>query len=924
MIDSAMRVPNADRQNRRPVRLRVNTLIIWTLLVTSGLAASSSPTAAQTGLALQRLSADLCCFGSSQGSVSHDGSTAVFENLRRVDGKNRSEVFLSVSGSDRERIEPVVDGEPSPPVMRVRGTNPLSSTGDYLALSASAEVLDERHLESERVLLMNTKTGVALRAPAVDREGTPITKSCLASVSARGNSVVFIGDREVPEEDEIAVRSHVYLWRVGDASALRMAPVSRSAMCDDDHDEWAPALDESGGRVAFVSRAIYGEVGSVASDQTEVYVVDAELREIVKLSYGIDGAEADGSSDDVSMSLDGNKVVFRSFATNLTRDRSSTFGRIYLAQVDSRNIELISTSGASVTDGESRLPVISGDGRYVIYSTAATNLYYRRWWERDIPVLVRHDEWTGQTVRLPVNYVQIMGDPLMSPDVETKVSVSAGAETLVFDSGVELMGDDWISRLNDVWLFDVESLAGASRSFGGVQYGKVRRINMSKDGEEANYDRHSYSPSIDRSGDRVTFVSEDNRLADVGIDMIYDLAYEWQLNTGHLRVLGEVYEPHSSSLTPPSLMGQARPRAVLGQGGVYALSGSTAALGDLLWGIQWEVAFKSICNLGSWIESERRCASPRLSDSGEHLVFQNGIRPWIGSRDGSTADVFLYSRSEDKMLHVSEAKFGDDGTGESGQPAIDGNGTRVVFTSSSDALIASDTNGVWDVFLYSVEDATIRRLSMSSTGREANGGGIEPDISGNGEYAVFASRATNLMEDDPPRLGEWTVYMVNIESGELTQVDRALRHEGAIVSSYYPAISDSGRYVAFISTTRFDGDGLGTLLRPQVYLFDRDSGEVVLVSRGVDGSMSNGGSGPPDVEEKDGSVVVAFSSDARNLVDDDGNFATDIFVYVSDESLFPPVPERDGNNPTPITTPRVTPTWDSVDDRVFLPVLARQ
>jgi hypothetical protein len=103
---------------------------------------------------------------------------------------------------------------------------------------------------------------------------------------------------------------------------------------------------------------------------------------------------------------------------------------------------------------------------------------------------------------------------------------------------------------------------------------------------------------------------------------------------------------------------------------------------------------------------------------------------------------------------VSVGLDGADPNGASGSPAISADGRLVAFASEASNLVAGDTNGVADVF---VRDTcigaasgcmpTTTRVSVASSGAEANGGSDAPSISADGRFVAFDSTAGNLVTD---------------------------------------------------------------------------------------------------------------------------------------------------------------------------------
>jgi hypothetical protein len=113
-------------------------------------------------------------------------------------------------------------------------------------------------------------------------------------------------------------------------------------------------------------------------------------------------------------------------------------------------------------------------------------------------------------------------------------------------------------------------------------------------------------------------------------------------------------------------------------------------------------------------------------------------------------------------IRVSENVAGEAGNGPSAVPSISADGRFVAFQSDAINLVAGDSNGVTDIFVYdrdADEDtsfysdeancvpgpATIFRVSIAGDGTQANGASTNPQISGNGGFVQFDSAATNLV-----------------------------------------------------------------------------------------------------------------------------------------------------------------------------------
>jgi Tol biopolymer transport system component len=110
----------------------------------------------------------------------------------------------------------------------------------------------------------------------------------------------------------------------------------------------------------------------------------------------------------------------------------------------------------------------------------------------------------------------------------------------------------------------------------------------------------------------------------------------------------------------------------------------------------------------------------------------------------------------------------------------------------------------------------------------------------------------------------------------LVSVDSAGNQTPVFINSFDPAISNDGRYVAFVSIANNLAPGTNGNFN-KVYLHDRLSGQTTLVSVSSTGVQGQGNSQRPVLAG--GGQFVAFDSSAGNLVPGDTNGAGDIFVH---------------------------------------------
>ena len=226
---------------------------------------------------------------------------------------------------------------------------------------------------------------------------------------------------------------------------------------------------------------------------------------------------------------------------------------------------------------------------------------------------------------------------------------------------------------------------------------------------------------------------------------------------------------------------------------------------------------------------------------------------------------------------VSVSSTGGQANGQSGEGQISASGRYVAFFSESTNLVQGDTNGVSDVFVRDRIAGTTRRVSVSSSGVQGNERSFSEAISGDGRYVVFTSAASNLVPGDTNGVTDLFVRDVQAGVTQRISVDSAEQQGNNDTINFAAAMSANGRYIAFTSTaTNLVPDDTNGPFATDVFLRDRVAGTTLRVSVGAGGQQLEGDSFAAAVSA-DGRYVV-FSSFASNAVPGDTNFSGDVFV----------------------------------------------
>lgn len=266
--------------------------------------------------------------------------------------------------------------------------------------------------------------------------------------------------------------------------------------------------------------------------------------------------------------------------------------------------------------------------------------------------------------------------------------------------------------------------------------------------------------------------------------------------------------------------------------------------------------------------AEAGSSYPSISNDGSRIVFQSNAdlidggeheeRP--GPEIGTASQVYLYDSDDDEVVRVSVAdgSQGAPGDDASVYAEISGNGKYVVFQSDASDLLSDVDGENTSIFLYAIADGSLEVLSVDEDGNQLDGDLRKPTIDNDGERVVFA--------------GPEGLYLWERGSGSsVVKPDGEELVQGLVERVADPAISGDGRFVAYTHER-------GSASDDRVYRLDLDTqAEPLRVSIAADGTDADSNAQHPVISE-DGSVV-AFDSDATNLIGGDHDHGDQVDVY---------------------------------------------
>ena len=791
-------------------------------------------------------------------SVSRDGKFIVFSsaatNLVSGDTNNRQDVFLY----DRSTETPIITlistiaDDPTQPANVNASNAAISKDGRYVTFLSNAKNITTDvvtgnfnqlyrwdRTTKQTILISKSATAVGdgnVSEAVISEDGKSIafisTSSNLSGKFANATAIVDSNGQQ-----------DAFLWREGQEVVLiSMTERFRSGSAGVNS---GIEMSDNGKFVAFNTNSIL-LANQDTQSRPDIYVYDVVGEGLDIASVNVfDNSKAIGASvgpAKVSVTSTNKLRVLFSSTFSVTGDTNGAEDvfvaernlNISLSVFDSVKLVSLKPDGTTSGSGSSSDAVISGDGRYIAFTSGASDL--------------------------------VTGDINAKQDVFIRDLNSADPATatrlISRNSTGGALGDGTSSKVRISDNGNIVTFTSAAKNLvGGV---------AANDPNGASEDVFAYN----RTADTLTLVSQKTGAATTTAD----------LPTQSLRTLQTpIVSADGSTIVYTNDATNLVAKDTNDAADVFAFNVETSANA---------LVTAVVSNQNSITGSGSSTIQPigSVSKDGRYVVFSSTVNSLVTGDTNAQQDVFLRNTTlpasdPNALKLISRSPVSTkSGNGLSSQPFISADGKYVVFSSTASDLIPGDTI-VKDIFLYDVTNDKITALISRSTAAlsalsnaSSDNASIAVDALGT-IYIAFTSRASNLVPNVLGGFNNVYLWKKPVTGAEtIALLSRTAVGTGGNQDAITSIVSADGKFVAF-SSNASNLEGAGTIDTnnvTDVFLYDITANTLKLVSQSTAGAIGNDASFNPVISDVGG--VVAFESNARNLTAiADTNAATDIF-----------------------------------------------
>lgn len=542
---------------------------------------------------------------------------------------------------------------------------------------------------------------------------------------------------------------------------------------------FVPAFSGDGRYVVFVSQANNLVTNDNLAPYLDVLVRDLWANTTTLVSVNASGnGGGDGNSNYPTISSNGQRIAFSSEAENLTDHDANQVSDVFVRDMVSGVTVLVSvnaagTGSAAGSPSSSRLrgssrPVMTPDGRYVVFQSTATDLVAND--TNQLSDLFIRDLEIGTTLLVSAG---AEGSPVASADGSHSAAVTPDGKRVIFVSAATNLVPNVTNVLGEIYVRDVQP-----------EVTRWISANVSSNFTDSTNGFGCFNPAISADGRFAAFKAWSFGVSNPVYLFYHDLDTElttvitsntWEFSWPAMSANGRfvayedstnlyVWDSQSGSITLVSVnaFGDA-PANGVSHTPVMTPDGATIAFLSTATDLVTNVTFlpgsgfqlfaRNLATGSTRLVSARLDGNPSMaglggivpaiSSTGQAVAFDSPDSDLVPGDVNQAYDVFIRQVEAGTTQLVSErhsARVARTGTAPSRTAvnSISTDGRLVAFTTADNNLFPGDTNGLEDVFVRDLVSESILPVSVESTGQfRTNHVGRLPVISANGRYVLF-------------------------------------------------------------------------------------------------------------------------------------------------------------------------------------------
>ncbi|RIX47266.1 hypothetical protein D3P08_25490 [Paenibacillus nanensis] len=696
---------------------------------------------------------------SSSPSVSEDGRFVAFDSASAgiVEGDDNG--FADVFLLDRETNAATMISRTD------YGTAPsydpvISMDGSYVLFASEAWNLVEEHDWDETINLYLYDRQSSTRQMVA--KGVSPGKNKYA-VSANGQFITFWSRADNGVKDDFNNNWDLFRKDVSTGRTVRITSHPYSAAEPAEQTMYSVSMSPDGNHIAFDSPQANLVEGDT-NDAIDVFVYDYQSSAVERVSVSSSGGQGNAGSGSPSISADGRYVAYSSEASNLAEQSGGAFGiEIFVHDRKTKETKLIPS--LPETEGEfKQAPAISAEGRLLTYEARQAGLQQ----------IYVHDRTSGVTRLLSAG---LTGDGGNADSMESFIT-NNGRYAMFASRSVNLSNHEDTEDM-DVFLAELEGLPAAE----SPKWPESANVQVEQAG--GSYAALSWTPVAGGDGSTIykvmTVHDGYRRIAAItrsASALVRDLElaepYTFEVAAGsESYVFGEKSLTVSTNTLLPETTPPGKPVHL----------NVTPVQGRLL---------------VSWTDP------PDLDLTG--IILQ-----WKKAEAAAYKEVFVLPGQQSQVLEgITNSRIYDVRV-----MAVDAEGNRSEGTHAQ---------------AKSMDGRVLERISVTETGEQLSPRTNENeqprpasvDVSADGRYFVFSGRAHNLIPD-----ADWgtakQIYLYDRQTSALKVISRDRDGYLGFDDSWSPRISGNGRFIVYVT----DASNLAGLIDSNLYggivLYDRDS-----------------------------------------------------------------------------------------------------